>query len=112
MGELENPEGGITDEFTNDRPIRTDIYCHSCDKSFIAEIDYSLEGNHKIECPFCYHIHYRVIKKGRVTEDRHDSDNSSKRNHIPRRIWKHNTFVIETKVASEFIRNKWLSKLT
>jgi len=28
-------------------------------------------GNYTIECPGCHHHHFRVIKAGLITEDRH-----------------------------------------
>jgi hypothetical protein len=32
----------------------------------------SMNGNYTIKCGNCGHEHYRVIKNGVVTEDRHD----------------------------------------
>lgn len=54
-------------------PIRTDLHCHACQGTFVAELDMALTGNHEIPCPNCGHIHYRVIESGRVTGDRYRS---------------------------------------
>jgi hypothetical protein len=32
-----------------------------------------MDGNYTVRCGHCNHEHYRVIKKGVVTEDRHNS---------------------------------------
>ena len=55
--------------------IRSEIYCHECDKYVQFTLDDELDGNHIIECPNCGHEHCRVIKKGKVTDDRWDSRN-------------------------------------
>ena len=94
--------------------IKTDLYCHSCSEkglpsNFIAEINHDLEGNHAIECPRCGHKHFRVIKQGRVTSERYDSDLTT---HVVERrnMWKSATVPITTGVASSFIRDRWLNR--
>lgn len=92
---------------------RTDMTCTECGKLFIALIDFSLNGNHIIECPHCGHEHCRVVTDGRITEDRwasrYGSDNS--RDGIrARRVWKHSVLKMEASSASEFIRQKWLNR--
>ena len=66
--------------------------------------------------PYCRHIHYRVIKDGKITEDRFNScyrgPDGGTRDHLPLRVWKHDVLVMQTTTASDFIRNKWLEKLT
>lgn len=52
---------------------RTEVYCHECNRYFAVELNYNLNGNHKIRCPNCGHIHYRVIEKGIVTGERYNS---------------------------------------
>ena len=100
-----------TDPLVHDGPVRTDLYCHACGKNFIAELDYSLDGQHEIWCPHCQHIHYRIIEAGKVTGERHDSDDHGSRNHLPLRIWKHDVLPVQTSSASDFIRQKWLARL-
>lgn len=91
---------------------RTHMDCHHCGKSFIALIDFSLDGNHIIECAHCGHEHYRKIQKGVVTEERWGSANGDKLNaHRPRRVWKHNSLPMATTSASAFIRDRWLEKM-
>lgn len=86
---------------------RTDMYCHDCGKNFIAQLDYSLDGNHTVECPHCGHHHHRVIKAGLVTSDRWDSSINQVR--VPRRsVWKADSQPMVTSVASAFIRDRWL----
>jgi DNA-directed RNA polymerase subunit RPC12/RpoP len=89
---------------------RTDLYCHECDKNFIALLDYSIDGNHVVECPHCGHEHCRVIKGGMVTDDRWDGRNSNQNAIKPRRVWKHNSLPMTSNTASDFIRQRWLDK--
>ena len=36
-----------------------------------------LDGNHVLTCPVCGHEHCRVVKGGKITEDRWDSRNQT-----------------------------------
>ena len=101
-----------TDHLTHDGPVRTDLDCHACGKVFVAELDYSLSGNHRIECPVCRHVHFRVITNGKVTGDRHDSDYGGRKDHLPLRVWSDSVLPARTSMASEFLRQKWLERLT
>lgn len=91
--------------------VRTDLYCHGCSKNFIAEIDYSIDGNHTAICPHCSHEHMRTIKAGVVTEERWGSSNEGLPTIKAKRIWKHDVLVMRTSSASQFIRDKWLERL-
>jgi hypothetical protein len=102
-------EGSI-EQHKHEGLVRTDMNCHNCSKNFIAEIDYSVDGQFEIPCAHCGHIHYRAIKDGKVTESRWGSDDG----HTPRkilRVWKHPTLHAQTSTASEFIRNRWLNRV-
>ena len=87
--------------------IRTDMYCHDCDNGFIAELNYSIDGNHVVECPHCGHEHCRVIEDGEVTGERWDS--RFDRADYKRRVWKHDILKMKTSMACSFIREKWLN---
>lgn len=87
------------------------MYCHNCDKTFVAEIDCRIDGNHEIHCAYCDHIHYRVVANGKVTGDRFDSDNSNKEIIKSRKTWKAEGLDITTKSASYFLRDRWLDRL-
>lgn len=104
-----------TDPLVHDGETRTDLYCHNCGKNFIALLDYSIDGNHVVECPHCGHEHCRSIRGGRVTEDRWDGHNNVEaypEGVKPRRVWKHNVLQIQTSSASHFMRQLWLDKMT
>lgn len=47
-----------------------EFYCNECLKYFDIKLNVSLNGNHRIHCPNCEHIHYRFIKNGEITETR------------------------------------------
>jgi DNA-directed RNA polymerase subunit RPC12/RpoP len=85
------------------------MYCHACSKNFVAELDYSMSGNHQVECPHCGHLHFRQIKDGRVTGERWGSDPNT---HIVRRgsVWKSDSQPMVTSTASAFIRDRWVNR--
>lgn len=91
-------------------PVRTDLHCHQCSKSFIAELDYAIDGNHVIECPYCGHEHCRVIQGGKITGDRWDT-RADRVAVEPRCVWKASTDVLQgqTSTVSHYIRSAWLN---
>jgi hypothetical protein len=98
---------------THDEETRTVLNCTECYKQFIALLDYTLTGNHVIECAHCGHAHCRVVENGRVTEERWSSrfgDDKSRGYHRPRRVWKADSLPARTSSAAEFIRQKWLER--
>ena len=57
------------------RRIQEEFYCDKagggCGKYFLTWLRDDFFGNYTIECPACKHHHFRVIKEGLVTNDRH-----------------------------------------
>jgi len=47
-----------------------EFYCNNCSKYFDVKLNMSLNGNHRIHCPNCDHIHFRYVKNGEITENR------------------------------------------
>ncbi len=47
-----------------------EFYCTSCSKYFDVKLNMSLNGNHRVHCPNCGHIHFRLIEKGKITDTR------------------------------------------
>jgi hypothetical protein len=98
-----------TDIYQRNGLVREDMYCHACSKNFLATINYDLNGNHQIECPHCHHIHFRVVKDGRVTGDRYDSDARTSQVGDGRSMWKSTTEPIATHpTANSLLRDLWL----
>lgn len=89
--------------------VRTDMSCHQCNGNFIAELDYSIDGNHIVECPRCGHEHCRVIKSGVITGDRWDS-RQDRVQVEPRCVWKSDVLKAKTSTTSAFIRDLWLNR--
>lgn len=88
--------------------IRTDLRCTECNNTFIAQLDFSIDGNHIIECPHCGHEHCRVIKDGKITEERWSS--REQRVEVERKhIWKADALPMSTTTAGEFIRSRWMN---
>lgn len=58
------------------RRIKEEFYCDKsgggCGKYFLTWLRENMFGNYSIECPACKHIHFRFIRNGLVTSDRHD----------------------------------------
>ena len=88
---------------------RTDISCHVCNKMFIAELDFSINGDNIIECPNCGHEHYRTIKDGKITEARWDSSKIVTRVK-GKSVWKSNVIKARTSSVSVFIRDCWINR--
>ena len=54
-----------------------EFYCSgSCSKYFDFVLNTALNGDYRIHCPNCKHIHYRTIKDGQITETRHGKGDS------------------------------------
>lgn len=100
-------------DLQHDKETKTVLDCHECHKQFVALLDYSITGNHVIECAHCGHEHCRVIENGRITEERWSSRHGSDKDRDairPRRVWKADALAARTSSASEFIRQKWLER--
>lgn len=98
-----------TDHLTKDERVRTQMDCHNCHKNFWASLDYSINGNHIIECAHCAHEHCRVIVNGKVTGERWDS--RYQRVDVPARyVWSHQTLPIQTSMAAYLIRERWANR--
>jgi len=94
-----------------DQMIRTDMICTNCSKFFIARLDLGLDGDHVVECPWCFHEHCRTIKNGVVTGDRWESRNLRPRINVDKRnVWKADSQPIITSTAAAFMRERWLSR--
>ena len=103
----------MTDPLKFDKPTRTDMSCTECSKGFLALLDYTIDGNHIVECPHCGHEHCRVIEGGKITEERWSSrygSDKTRDGHRARRVWKHTVLQMQTTSASEFIRQRWLER--
>jgi DNA-directed RNA polymerase subunit RPC12/RpoP len=102
-----------TDHLTFDKETKTVMDCHACANQFVALLDYTVNGNHVIECPHCGHEHCRVIEGGKITGERWDSrhgDDRSRDALRPRRVWKADALPAVTSSAAEFIRQRWLDR--
>ena len=89
--------------------VRTDLNCTNCSKNFVAQLDFSVDGNHIIECPYCLHEHCRTIKDGLVTGDRWDS-RAQRVDVKGLSVWKADSRPIMTSTAAAYLREKWLGR--
>jgi len=54
-----------------------EFYCTSCGKYFDVKLNIALNGNYRIHCPSCQHVHYRVLIKGEITDTRFPDNHES-----------------------------------
>jgi DNA-directed RNA polymerase subunit RPC12/RpoP len=87
---------------------RTDLACTNCPKTFVAELDLSIDGDHVIVCPYCSHKHFRQVKGGQVTGIRWSSDREHDAVYCV--VWKSGELGIKTSVVSSYIREAWLNR--
>lgn len=102
-----------TDMYRSHGLTRSDMYCHDCSKNFVAIVNHDLDGQHVIECPHCAHKHYRIIKSGAVTGERHSSDSTLKEHRAKtdrRGMWKSTSEPVAASSASHFMRDMWLRR--
>lgn len=57
--------------------VKKEFSCTSCQKYFDIKLNMSLDGNYRIHCPNCGHVHYRMVKKGKITDDRFNDNPES-----------------------------------
>lgn len=86
--------------------VRTSMNCHACKGTFMALIDHSVDANLVIVCPGCGHKHYRAVRNGIVTDERHGSDSSDAfRQKVT--TWGHATAPARTMSTSEYLAERW-----
>lgn len=94
-----DPENGM---------IRGTAHCTNCGKDFITQLDGRLDGAHRVACPHCRHFHYRIVRNGLVTEERHTKKDGELEFDVPgRHVWKSAVVPIESSSASAFLRDRW-----
>ena len=55
------------------RNQKQELFCHGCSHYVIFDLNIDEDGNYEIPCPNCGHTHYRVVRNGRVTDERWQS---------------------------------------
>lgn len=53
------------------------FHCTECSKYFNFKLNTSLDGNYRIHCPNCGHIHYRKLSNGEITDARFPQNDTS-----------------------------------
>jgi DNA-directed RNA polymerase subunit RPC12/RpoP len=101
-------ESRLYDQLKGEGKVRTDLFCTECSKNFVGEIDFDIDGNHIIICPYCGHEHCRVINNGTITDDRWDSRMQTTKS-MTQRVWSDESRKIKTSSASHFLRQRWLN---
>ena len=57
--------------------VKKEFYCTECHKYFDIKLNMALEGNYRVHCPNCNHIHYRQVKRGVITDTRFPDNHES-----------------------------------
>lgn len=50
-----------------------EFQCTNCSYWNYPKMNTELDGNYEVVCGNCDHVHYRVVKGGYISEDRHHS---------------------------------------
>jgi len=56
--------------------VKTEFMCTVCLKYYDVMMNVSLNGNYRIHCPDCGHVHYRAVKDGTITDTRFPDNDS------------------------------------
>lgn len=56
--------------------VKSEFNCTNCHKYFDFTMNVSLNGNYRIHCPNCGHVHYRSVKDGVITDTRFPENDS------------------------------------
>lgn len=98
---------------------RTEISCHNCHKTFVAELDLDISGKYTVVCPICDHEHLREVKDGKITEGRWGSSDTSSTRVDGRSVWRSNVVKDvegntissgKTSTVAHFLRERWLNR--
>lgn len=92
----------------NKGQVRTDVLCTNCHRTFIAQLDFDIDGNHVVECPYCGHEHCRTIRAGVITGERWDG-RAQRVDVAKRNVWKSDVIQATTHSAAWFIRERWMN---
>jgi putative FmdB family regulatory protein len=57
--------------------IAYEFRCTECGKYFDVKLNVALNGNYRVHCPNCGHIHYRTVKEGKITDTRFPDNHGS-----------------------------------
>lgn len=47
-----------------------EFHCTNCSVYMDIMLNIALDGNYRINCPMCDHVHFRQVKKGVITDTR------------------------------------------
>ena len=94
--------------------VRTEEKCSECSKVIVAKINFDVNGNHRIICPHCGHVHFRVVKDGVMTGDRWSmKDRKGHEDWVDaptETMWSAETENIKTTSAHQHIRERFLER--
>ncbi len=76
VGEIEKDD---YPDHIEERIESQELHCHACGKYVQFRLDMNMNGAHVLNCPNCDHEHCRVVKDGKITNDRWDQRNGNQR---------------------------------
>jgi len=51
--------------------VKFEFHCSGgCSKYFDFKLNTALNGNYRLHCPNCGHVHFRIVRNGKITEGR------------------------------------------
>jgi putative FmdB family regulatory protein len=57
--------------------VKYEFNCTECGKYFDIKLNVTHNGNYRIHCPNCGHIHYRQVVNGKITDTRFPDNHES-----------------------------------
>ena len=52
-----------------------ELFCHECYNYVQFKLDTTLNGRHVLNCPKCGHEHCRIVRNGKISDERWDQRN-------------------------------------
>lgn len=50
--------------------VKFEFQCTNCPAIFDVKLNLKLNGNYRIHCPGCGHVHFRKVENGKITDIR------------------------------------------
>lgn len=91
-----------------------ELFCHNCQNYIQFSLNIEIDGNYELKCPKCNHSHYRIVRKGKITDERYKSSNQNYYNIVATTYSASSTYTLyagistaTTASAKQFLYGAW-----
>lgn len=92
---------------------RQELWCHECHNYVQFDLDFSLDGNHILNCPRCGHAHCRVVRGGKITDIRWATGNGSTYTCTASSVtWSATSTYATSSSTDPFLYSSWMNTTT